>query len=260
MRKSILVLFVLLVLTACGNSYSPGSGGEDLSHSSLGGLFVSLLNTSGQYEVEMAKRRTLQYDFIVIYDHNLNEYLAIDIGDFEKGMNAVSYLNNPENTVYRDLEFTPGHFAYDPFLHNERWFPDTFYHPEEDLLFEKSQISSKDLEKFAALAEEKVVSIRADSLARRFGLSVDRSKEVVRLSMVWQRRGGKDLSDFEIDLFSTEILGFSITEAKLANAKYLEGDSSALEGLIRKAAIANESSPDNMRSNISQFVQVDYLN
>ena len=242
MKKIIALGLIALTLSACGGGGNGlggcGSCGGGLTHSQVAAMFVNDLNATGLYDVSVAKTYTEQSGYIVIYDYDLNEYDAVEISYFDPYFdNAASFLESDIGSLY-DLTPLAGNRYYD-------WYT--------GLTFEKVQSTSKDLEKYAALAQEKVIKSRAENVAAKFGLSVERSKDVVRLAMAWKQSGGKELSDKQQDSFAKELLGFSITDAKAAAQQKEAGNSNALDSLVEKAALTNDTSPENVRQIIDQY-------
>ena len=266
----ILSAIALAALSGCtsggnGNG-SPGTPTTpSLTHNQLAELFVRELNADGTYSVNLAKDSTLQTNYIVIYDIDLDEYDAVNIDTYAPGVDPVTYIESAAAAIFFDLDVIPAHYEYEPYSYydyycdcyltdvREVYIPTRYRDRFSGLVFEKINSTNKDLHKIAALAEEKVVLSRAENVASRFGLSVDRSKEVVRLAMAWKKAGGKNLTAKDQDAFSKELLGFSITEAKKASENYLAGDKASLDQLVEKAAESNSTSPENVRQVISEY-------
>ena len=55
------------------------------------------------------------------------------------------------------------------------------------------------------------------------------------------------MTNAELDSFSTELLGFSITKGKEVAAEAMQGNTSGLDSLIKKAAVANSISPEHVQ-------------
>jgi hypothetical protein len=53
------------------------------------------------------------------------------------------------------------------------------------------------------------------------------------------------MTDSELDSFSTELLGFSITAGKQAAQSYIEGNTNSLNSLINSAAKVNGVTPEH---------------
>lgn len=234
------------------------------AHKKLAESFVSALNASGEYTVQLVKTFTNQTDYIVILDADTNEYRAVDIGDFKAGDDVVQYINSA--TIYEDLDFIPGYYTYDVYEYydldcecyltdvDQTWHETTYRDRWTGMSFEKANETPKDIALYAEVAEETIVSSRALGVSEKFGLSVDRSKDVVRLAMAWERAGGKDLTNKDQDAFSQEMLGFSITEAKGAIKAKAEGVDEPLENLIERAAETNDTTPEHVKSLIDTYI------
>jgi hypothetical protein len=261
--KHSLYAVAALVIAACGGGN--GNGAPGYTHNELAALFVDQLNATGVYSVTLAKDSTLQYNYIVVYDADFNTYDAINISAYSPGQDIIAFMNANSGTSFYDLDLLPGHYELEPYDYydsycdcfindvREVYVPTRYRDRVSGLTFEKQSGNSKDLETYAAIAEENVVTNRAENVASKFGLSVDRSKEVVRLAMAWQKAGGKDLTAKDQDSFSKELLGFSITEAKSAAKNANAGDKKAMDVLVEEAALANGTSPENIRQIVDTY-------
>lgn len=274
--KNTVILAMAFVMAACGGGNGSGGAVSGLNHNQLAQAFVDKLNTSGKYSVTLAKTNTLKYDYIVIYDQATDSYNAVNIGSYDVNQDAAQYLETVGGT-HTDLDVLPAHYEtqtrtkyeskYDVTniygdyvgcscyitIVEDVYIPTRYRDRRADITFENTASAPKDLEKFAALAQTAVIQSRAEKLSERLGLSVDRSQEVVRLSMAWERAGGKDLSAKDQDAFSQEMLGFSITDAKKALTESAQGSSASMDQLIDQAALVNQTSPENVRQIIGEI-------
>ncbi|OFZ11395.1 MAG: hypothetical protein A2Z20_07675 [Bdellovibrionales bacterium RBG_16_40_8] len=284
--KHIILIGSLFLLASCSDKYKGGygSGAGGLTHDQLASNFVATLNASGEYDVTLVKSSTERKNYIVIYDKDLHAYDAINLSGYTPGADAAAFLNT-QATVYSGLVLIPGHYEwyptygygygynypsygnnyYDSFCNcwtygpdysqiNYVWIEDQYRDPGSGLTFEKINATSKDLEKISGLAEQKVVQMRAQNVAARFGLSTERSQDVVRLAIAWQKDGGKELTDNVQDSYAKEMLGFSITEAKSAIKKSESGNTEGLDDLVKKAALANDITPEQVKQLIDFYI------
>jgi hypothetical protein len=239
MKKFLVTLALTIALVGCGGGgnggYGPGGGGLD--HNDLAVAFVNAMNFDG-YDVDLAKSETIQFGYIVVYDYDFGTYDAYDIYGWQPGVDPSSFIAG--TSFYGDLLFDPFSNIYTDFF--------------TGIQFEKSEESVKDVSLLAELAEEAVVSENAKFISEKFGLSVERSKDIVRIGHAWQKQGGKDMTTKDQDAFAKEMLGFTITEALDAVQKKNEGSLDALEDLIGKAAETNETTPEHVKTLISEFI------
>ncbi|MBD66358.1 MAG: hypothetical protein CME62_14200 [Halobacteriovoraceae bacterium] len=268
MKKVFLATVLSLTLVACNGGNGSGStvtnpNGTtvEYSHNELAELFVNNLNLSAEFEVSLVKSSTLQYDFIVIYDATYGTYDAVNISSFTPGVDsAEEYYNNNSARFYYDLIKKPGHYeyydewvpeTYDSFCdcyeggyyeEKSRWIPTRYLDPYTNLLFEKTAASSKDLAKIAALKEVAQVEKSAKFLSSEFGLSLDRSKQLARLTAHWKKASKKGMTASEQDAFATEALGFSITQGIQA---VQSADATSLNDLVEQAADTNGITPEH---------------
>lgn len=233
--KKITLLFVMGALAACGGggsgSGNVSTGGVYLTHSQLAADFVHRLNIDAGYDVTLVKTHTLQSDYIVVYDHDYGTYDAYDLDYYNPGENINSYLALYDNNFYFDL--LPSGFG----SYTDEW---------SGLIFEKTEPTSKDRLKMAALEEGLMIKKASDVLNVQFGLSQERSFEVAKLAVIWQKTPKERMSDADHDQFAKEVLGHTISEYKGAVAKKLVGNGSELNQLIQDTATLNGVTPEQM--------------
>lgn len=266
------LLLSTTLLTSCSDNGGNGGGAPGYTHKELAVKFVEELNLNADFEVELIKKSTDQSDFIVIYDPLYDSYDAIDIENYDPSLdNASDYYHLNSASFYYDLDEIPGHYEgrwvgewVDEYAWDEEtgtWY-DTGYNTYQEtyqdvwidtkyrdvnsgLYFEKTAASPKDLAKMAAIKEAAAIDKTAQHLSSNFGLSIDRAKEVAKLSSHWKKASKKSMTNSEIDAFSTELLGFSITTGKKAVQESIAGESEDLEALVKKAAEANGITPEH---------------
>ncbi len=261
MKKLLVGSLLALTLVGC-NGGGNGGGAPGYTHNDLAKKFVQELNLDSEFNVELVKKSTLQSDFIVIYDPYTDSYDAIDIQNYDPALdNAADFYFDSANNNYFDLDVIPGHYEVDyeyefvgydidgyavyDWVPVEVWVPVRYRDRYTGVTFEKTAATAKDLAKVAALKEVAEIEKSAKFLSSEFGLSLERSKEVSRLASHWKKASKKGLSASEQDLFSTELLGFSITKGMNAAKAAAEGDSSQLSNLIDSAAEVNKITPEH---------------
>ncbi len=272
MKKLISSIILGTMLISCSDNGGNGGGAPGYTHKQLAVKFVEELNLDAEFEVELIKKSTDQSDFIVIYDPLYDSYDAIDIQNYDPALDsAVDYYFTNSASFYYDLDEIPGHYEgrwvgewVDEYAWDEStqsWYDtgfNTYVETYEDvwiktkyrdvatgLYFEKTSASAKDLAKVAAIKEVATINKTAEHLSSNFGLSIDRAKEIAKLSSNWKKASKKSMTDAEIDAFSSELLGFSITTGKEAVSEMLAGDDTKLEALVDQAAEANGITPEH---------------
>ena len=268
MKKLVLLSLLTLSIVAC-KSGGNGNGTATLTHNQLAERFVQNLNLDQDFDVTLVKKSTLENNFIVIYDPFTDSYDAINIDNYDPAINnAADYYFNNSGKFFYDLDVIPGHYetdwtytiigydydgyaiwGYEPY---DTWVPTRYRDRHSGLVFEKTAASAKDLAKVAALKEVAQIDKSAQFLSSEFGLSLDRSKEVARLAAHWKKASKKGMTNAEQDSFSTELLGFSITQGISAATQSAEGNSTSLNSLLEKAANANGITPEHASKLMSQ--------
>lgn len=249
-----LLFLGLITMGIVGCNGGNGGGSPGYTHNQLANKFVSELNLDPDFEVTLVKSSTLQKDYIVIYDPYTNTYDSINIDLYDPRFdNASNYYYDNAGVSFFDLDIIPSHLEteleYDPYLDEyivvETWVPTRYRDYYSGITFEKVAATPKDLAKVAALKEVAALDKKAKFLSSNFGLSLDRGKEVAKLTAHWKKASLKGMTDKEQDNFSTELLGFSITQGKTAAAASLAGDTSKLTDLVEQAATANGITPEH---------------
>jgi len=270
MKSLLLVALLTLGFFSCKGGGN-GNGTASLSHNQLASRFVNNLNLDQDFNVSLVKSSTNQSNYIVIYDPHTQSYDAINIASYDPNSNnASTYYYNNSYRAYNNLWLDGGHYeSYDTwdYLYTDsygdevygyethtRWVPAQYIHWGTGITFEKSAATKKDLAKVSALVEEIELDKTAQFLSSdKFGLSLERAKNVARLALNWKKASKKGMTDAEHDNFSTELLGFSITAAKAATKKSIEGDSVDLKKLIKDAAKANDITPEHANGLMTQI-------
>ena len=278
MKKLLATSVLALSLASCtggggggggysGGGYSGGGSGGggyqyELTHEEVAQMFVENLNLDADFDVTLVKDNTLELDYIVIYDPYTDSYDAINIGGYDPDYdNASDYYFDNSGASFFDLDVVPGHYETDyeyeivgydidgyeiwDYVAYDTWIPTRYADPYSDFIFEKTASTPKDLAKVAALKEVAALDKKAKFLSSEFGLSLERSKEVARLSAHLAKASLKGMTAAEQDTFSTELLGFSISEGKQAAKLAVEGDGSNLSNLIDAAAEKNGITPEH---------------
>jgi hypothetical protein len=268
MKKLLLTGLMTIAMIGCNSGGSgSGSGGGTggyygYSHEELASLFVGNLNLDPEFSVTMVKTNTLEYDYIVIYDPYTDSYDAIDIGAYDPSYdNAADYYFDNSGNSFFNLNIIDGHYdsdlvyefvGYDyygyemyDYVQYDTWIPTRYADPYSTYIFEKTASTPKDLAKVAALKEVAVLAKTAKHLSSSFGLSLDRGKEIARLTAHWKKSSIKGMTNAEQDTFSTELLGFSITAGKAAAKQATEGNLTGVQELVDQAAKANGITPEH---------------
>ena len=189
----------MMTLAACGGGGGGTStGGHYLTHAELAQEFVRRVNLEIQgFDLSIVKINTLQYDYIVVYDHDFGTYDAYFIGGYSPGTNLPNYINQHESMFYYGLIPEYGN---------------TYYDQRSGTRFEKSAGSSKNLAKLQALKEQLVISRAAAKMRATYGLSVEKSEDAARFAYKMQTTPAGTYNVADYDAFAKELTGSTITE------------------------------------------------
>ena len=266
MKTLLVSLLTLTALVSCnggnGGGSPAGPSTPALNHNELAQKFVQQLNLDAEFTVDLVKKSTLQSDFIVIYDPLTDSYDAIDIQNYNPNLdNAVDYYFDNSAFNYFDLDVLPGHYEteyeyeivdYDEFgdaiydyVPYDTYIPTRYKDVYTGITFEKVQASTKDIAKMVALKEAASITKSAEFLSSEFGLSLERGKEIASLKAHWKKSSKKGMTAQEVDAFSTELLGFSLSSGIDAYTEAGTGDSSSLEQLVEQSAAVNGITPEH---------------
>ena len=264
----ILLLSLSLIFTACSGGGGNGNGAPGFTHNQLAEKFVQELNLDADFSVTLVKKSTLQDNFLVIYDPYTDSYDALNIDNYDPALdNAADYYYNNSARGFFDLDVLPGHYevdyrwvtnydsngnSYSEYEPYEVWIPTRYRDRAADITFEKVSATSKDLAKVVALKEAATIQKSAEFLSSEFGLSLDRSKERAGLQAHWKKASKKSMTNAEVDAFSTELLGFSLTSGIQAYNASANGNESQLENLIQQSAEVNSITPEHAQSLMSK--------
>lgn len=264
--KILLLSSLLAVLAACNGGNGGGSPAgptfDSLNHNELAQTFVQELNLDAEFSVTLSKKSTLQEDFIVIYDPLTDSYDAIDIQNYNPNYDNAAdfyFANSAKN--FFDLDVIPAHYEtdyeygivaydydgypiYDYYL-VEVYVPTRYRDRASGITFEKVSASAKDLAKMVAIKEAAEIQKSAEFLSSEFGLSLNRGKELAGLKAHWKKASKKGMTNSEVDAFSTELLGFSLTSGIEAVSASAEGDQTKVETLVNQAAELNGITPEH---------------
>lgn len=264
--KVLLLSSLMLFLAGCnggnGGGSPAGSVVGELSHNELAARFVRELNLDAEFNVGLVKDSTLQRDFIVIYDPFTDSYDAIDLQTYNPNFdNAADFYFANSARNFFDLDVIPAHYEsryeygivgydYDGFaifgyFYQDYHVPTRYRDRQTGITFEKTTASAKDLAKVVALKEAAEIQKSAEFLSSEFGLSLSRGKELAGLKTHWKKASKKGMTASEVDAFSTELLGFSLTSGIAAYNVSVNGDDSQVETLINQAAEVNSITPEH---------------
>ncbi|MEK6706135.1 MAG: hypothetical protein AABZ06_10125 [Bdellovibrionota bacterium] len=200
--KLVAIVSLPLAFASCngGGGGNSSTGGVVFTHDQLAREFVRRVNIDlVNYDLELVKINTLQYDYIVVYDHYYGTYDAYYIGDYEPGEYLGSYISRNQYRFYYDLvwEIDMGNYYYDTLTGTR---------------FERATATSKNLTAMKALKEELVVNSAAERLQAQYGLSAGKAVDTARFAYRLQKAPAGTYNEKDYDAFSKELVGSSISE------------------------------------------------
>lgn len=235
--KILMVAVMSLAFISC-NSGGNGTGTATYSHNDLAQRFIYELNLDASFDIQIVKSSTKQENYIVVYDADYDTYDAVNISGFVPGTtNAADFFAS--TNIYYDLDYIPGYETTTGFQNA------TYRDRGLDLVFEKTASSSKDLAKLVSLKEAIQINKSAEFLSSEFGLSMSRGKELASLQAHWKKASKKGMTNSEVDSFSTELLGFSLSSGINAYQASLQGENNQIDSLVNQAAAVNGITPEH---------------
>ncbi|MBF0361344.1 MAG: hypothetical protein HQK49_10045 [Oligoflexia bacterium] len=182
-------------------------------------------------------------NYIVVKDEHSGLYNAYDLNKYTQGMTYDAFIKNAgEKGVIDNL-----------FNNQDGTFTDRF---NIEWIFEDTSPSTKDLEKIGALKDEMKIANVREGLAADFGLSEERSAQIAKLVLQWNKlEKRRAMTDEDVRAFSKELLGVDLNTALNAYKKSLQGDKHELDLFIKKASEANFITPEKMQLILNQIVK-----
>ena len=264
--KLLLMSLMTLTFVACsgggnGDGSPAGALFPELNHNELAETFVQELNLDAEFNVSLAKRSTLRNNFVVIYDPLTDSFDALNIDNYNPNLDsAAEYYFANSSRGFFDLDVLPAHYEtqvrtgyyYDAFgdyvygsYTEEVYIPTRYRDRASGFTFEKVEASAKDLAKMVALQEAAQIQKSGEFLSSEFGLSLNRAKEIATLQAHWKKASKKGMTNAEVDAFSTELLGFSLSNGIDAYQDSIEGNSATLDSLVEQSAATNGITPEH---------------
>ena len=214
------IIVVTIWLAGCGG----GGGGKSVTHSQLAQRFVRAMNIEAGYDVVLVKIQTLEQDYIVVYDNDLDSFDAYWIGNYRNGNDIDDYIDHYEHDFYYDLDELYG----SPVVY-EDWF--------SGVQFENGYLVSRSSSATQEYLANQFKAGKSQVISDRYGLSYERAGELVTLAMNYKALSHKGaLTKEEYDDFAMEAVGTSASEL-IRMAK--ENDVARGLGALKRAANTN---------------------
>ncbi len=233
--NSVLLSLASLALISCGG----GSGSSTHSHSQLAKDFVSALNYDLNYDVELVKSNTKQWNYIVVYDYDLNTYDAYDLTNYYVGKDIDFHLDLYESDFFYDLDYIGGSVYEDYYT---------------GIQFSKTKMTTNDTMKAQALVDGIKMKKAVNQLTVQFGLSDERAKYVAGIADQISKEA--NMTVYQSDLYSKALIGSTYGQIQGAVESKLNGDDTALDGLYERAASANNVSKASVKKLAELFIGI----
>lgn len=191
----------------------------------------------------------------VVFKNAGGTIYAVDVDDFNSSLSWSGNFSGNSNMLYNLTEMGDGTYRCIPgtCFHYGAITPTSYFY---GLVFEETQMNSKDLEKVGAIQEMYARNELSDSLAANFGLSEERASEVSKLVVAWNKLGQKRaLTDSDAQVFTKKVLGVNIRDLDRAARASVEGRSAEFDKLLEVAAQTNDISPERMRTIVSSLFE-----
>ncbi len=128
------------------------------------------------------------------------------------------------------------------------------YHDAGGNTFDSAGANQKDLEILQAYSDTTRIASAGRILAAQYGLSEDQGQRVAKLGKEWDTLSkSRQMTDADLDAFSQDLVGFSVSEARKAAKAAMEGNTAQSEALIEKAAANLETTPENVQRILATF-------
>jgi hypothetical protein len=226
----------VVAMTACGGggsgAGSVSTGGVYFTHEQLAAEFVSRAYTDAGITLTLQKTDTQQTGYIVVNDYYGTQAVYID--GWAVGQNISTYINS--QTWY-----------------NVSYIGSNLYQDAYGYVYSVDTEGTKDLAKMEAIKQGVVLKKSADHIQSQFGLSADRSLAIARLA-VYVKNNQDTLSHDQIDSVVKEISGSTVAELQSAQDKHTQGDDSAVNALINKAAAVNGVGTEHVQQIMSMVI------
>jgi hypothetical protein len=126
----------------------------------------------------------------------------------------------------------------------------------QNMIFEETHGTQKDMEKAGALLEGLKVEHAATYLEENFGLSEDRSWDVAKLVVNWEKVSkNRSMTNRDASVFANELLGADLPTWERAIKKSFSGESADYDELIKRAAQVNGITPEHVYEIINSFME-----
>jgi hypothetical protein len=204
--------------------------------------YIDYLDGVGAYSSKIVKRKANQDGYFVVsfYDESTNELFA---------SYALNYKNWVKGTVI-DAAWLDEAFQNGTIIGVDD-NGDGTYTDGSGTIYEAHASSSKDLEKIAGYAESLKISVIAEKMVAKFGLSEERSYQIARVVSSYKKLSeNRAMTEEDADHFTDIVLGTSMNQ--LHNAL---NDQQILDQMLETASRKNGITPEHVAQIISEMLQ-----
>ncbi|MBF0297816.1 MAG: hypothetical protein HQK51_03805 [Oligoflexia bacterium] len=130
----------------------------------------------------------------------------------------------------------------------------SYYSRSFNMVFEETNYSKKDLEKYGAQLESLKIGLTAENITSRFGLSEERGIVVAKLYNDWNAINKKRaITILDLNEFSRQLTGISYEKIRSSYVESIQGNKTALKIVYDKAAEINRITPENISKIINEM-------
>jgi len=290
MKIFFMTLTCLLLMISC-NGGSGLFGPTDEEKASQ--KFVELLQNKTGQPYRVAKQTTLVGKYVVFQNIATGQYEAYNLGKFDRDSMhsleaflavAVAKVDVVKNLTARSEWVTDGYWkdlydtrketreVYDEDcdctleettetkIYIGREWVDTSHYVYRyyggGFRFENTSQASRDLEMIAAVEEDVAYKVISDKLTSSFSLSTNRALELAKLVTQYNKLESiRSLTEIEKDKFALDAMGVSLNDIQAAMKEKNEGNKNKFEQLLKKAALTNNTTPEQIGRFFDEYVE-----
>jgi hypothetical protein len=243
--KKLLVSLMLssaMFLTACGgggSSKTPVGGGPDWSFEDAAYDFVDSVNRyMYDYDIQIEKLHTQQWNYIVVYDWVTDTYDAYDLTWYNPGENIADYLYDFDAYFYYGLMYMGNNIFEDPLTGTR---------------FNRDSLSLNSFLKEGRKSEAYKAKV-TNSIKKQFGLSAETSSDLAQAYIDLTSMPKSQVSATYVDRVAKQAFGFSVSEVE---KEIMAGNFGAIDNALEAASAKTGVGADELQSKLKEMFNLD---